>query len=135
MVSLRARKPRVYDSEHGCTPRGRSFCDLADDAPLDREIADDTLRSLGPTRLELRLHEHERLPAARSERERGRKRKPDRDERDVAGHELWRERQPRQLARIRLLDHGHPGIVADLRVQLPVADVERDHARGPALKE
>ena len=33
------------------------------------------------------------------------------------------------------LEHGHARIVAELRVQLAVADVERDHARGAALEQ
>ena len=36
-------------------------------APLHRRVADDTLPHLGAARLELRLHEHERLPAGRRE--------------------------------------------------------------------
>ncbi len=33
------------------------------------------------------------------------------------------------------LEHRHAGVVANLRVQLAVADVERDHSRGAALQE
>ena len=40
-----------------------------------------------------------------------------------------------QLARVRPLQHGDARVVAELRVQLAVADVERDHARGAALEQ
>ena len=39
------------------------------------------------------------------------------------------------VARVRPLEHGHARVVAEPLVQLPVADVERDHARGAALEE
>ena len=40
-----------------------------------------------------------------------------------------------QVAHVRPLEHGHAGILAQLRVELAVADVERDHARGAGLEE
>ena len=38
-------------------------------------------------------------------------------------------------ADVRPLEDDHARVVANLRVQLPVADVERDDPRGPALQE
>ena len=49
--------------------------------------------------------------------------------------ELRRERELGQLARVRALEHGHARIVAQARVELAVADVERDHARRAALEQ
>ena len=40
-----------------------------------------------------------------------------------------------ERARVHALEHRHARVVADLRVQLPVADVERDHARGATLQQ
>ena len=67
--------------------------------------------------------------------ERGRQRELDRDERDVAGDELRRERQLGQRACVHSLEHDDAVVAADLVVQLAVADVERDHARRAALQE
>src|SRR5581483_9617860 len=46
-----------------------------------------------------------------------------------------RIRKRSQLARIRTLEHGYPRIGAQPWMQLAVADVERDHPGGPALKQ
>src|SRR5207237_1152125 len=80
--------------------------------------------------LELRLHEDERAPARSSEPERRRERLPDRDERDVADDQVRCVRERLELARVRPLEHDHARVGAQARVQLPVADVEGDDARG-----
>ena len=36
---------------------------------------------------------------------------------------------------VHALEHRHTRVVPNLRVQLAVADVERDHARGAPLQE
>ena len=41
----------------------------------------------------------------------------------------------RQMARVEVLDHDDARIVAQRPVELPVADVERDDARGAALQQ
>ena len=46
-----------------------------------------------------------------------------------------RERELGERARVRPLQHRDARIGAETRVQLPVADVERDHARRTALEE
>ena len=40
-----------------------------------------------------------------------------------------------ELAGVRALEHGHARVVAQPLVELAVADVERDHARGAALEQ
>ena len=40
-----------------------------------------------------------------------------------------------ERARVRPLEHRHARVVADPRMELPVPDVERDHARGAALEQ
>ena len=40
-----------------------------------------------------------------------------------------------QLAGVEALDHGHPRILAQAAVELPVADVDRDHPRSAALQQ
>src|SRR5690242_2628628 len=63
-VPLRTREPRVYDAAHARPPRQRSLRHLADDPPPHLGIAHDaSLADVGAARLELRLHEHDRLPA------------------------------------------------------------------------
>ena len=46
-----------------------------------------------------------------------------------------RERELRERSRVRPLEHRHARIVANARVKLAVAHVERDHARGAALEQ
>src|SRR5690349_9835825 len=103
-VSLRAGETRVYDPERLPTRREQGFCNLADDARVDGAVADDALGDLGSPRLELRLHEHERLPPGRGQRERGRQRELDRDERYVARDELRCERQLGEGSRVDALE-------------------------------
>ena len=40
-----------------------------------------------------------------------------------------------ELARVAALDHGHPRVVAQAPVELPMGDVEGDHARRAALQQ
>src|SRR5213592_2872715 len=134
-VSLRAGETGVYDPARLRSKGEQRVRDLGDHAAPDDRVAHDALRRLGPTRLELRLHEHERLPPRRSERERRRKRELRRDERDVARDESRRERQLRQGTRVHALEHDDAWVVPDLRVQLAVADVERDHPPRAALQQ
>ena len=137
-----SRFPLAPGSPESTTPatpaprsRGRAAATSREDAPLHLGVAHDALARLAAARLELRLDEHERLPAGLGERERRRQREPHRDERDVAGHERGREGQLAQRARVDALEHDHARVVAEPRVQLAVADVERDHARGAALQQ
>src|SRR5262245_8072855 len=93
-VSLRARQARVYDACDLRIPAESGLGDLSCHSRACLARADDAaLADLGAPRLELRLHQHDRLPPGCGERERRRQRLPDRDERDVAGHELRRERK------------------------------------------
>src|ERR671935_675289 len=90
-VPFRARQAGVYDADRLPSPRERCLDDLADDAPPNGDVSDDSLRRLPPHRLELRLDEDDRLPLRRSQREYRRERLADADERDVADDELWDE--------------------------------------------
>src|SRR5205085_111759 len=121
-VPLRPREPRVYDAAHAGSPRRRRPRHLADDAPPHLEVAHDaSLPHVGAAGLELRLHEHDRLPSRLAEPQHRRQRKPHRDERDVADSELRRERELRKRARVRPLERGHTGVGPEPRVQLAVA--------------
>src|SRR5579862_8265194 len=133
MVSLGPRKPRVYDPGDPGVPAERSIRHLVEHPPVDRRVADDSFLELSAACLELRLHEDERLPAWRREPERRRKRDSKRDERHIARDELRSERELRERSRVRPLEHGHARIVANARVKLAVAHIERDHARGATL--
>ena len=93
------------------------------------------LAIVGTARLELRLDEDERLPAGSGEGEHRGQRLRHRDERDVADDELGCERELPQRAGVHALEHGHARVRPEARVELPVADVDRDHARCPRLEE
>src|SRR3954451_4832089 len=134
-VAFRSGQPRVYDSGGLCPPAECGFRDLSGNPPPDGRIAHDTGAHVLPAGLELRLHEHDGLPARRCELEQGRERLSDADERDVADGEVRRKRQLADLARIRPLEDDDPAVLADARVQLPVADVERDHACSAPLEQ
>src|SRR5262249_5689783 len=135
MVSLRAGEPRVYDPARlGSGPRQLAG-HLSQDAPPDLGVADHAARRFGAAGLELGLDEHERLPPRCAELEHRHERERHREERDVACDQLRSERQLADRARVHALEHGDARIVADLRVKLAVADVERDHPRRTALEQ
>src|SRR5438067_214551 len=134
-VPFRAGQPRVYDPDGLASPRERRLGHLAHDAAPHHRIAHHALRRLAAGGLELRLDEHERLPARRGERERRRQRLADADERHVARDELRRERELLERPGVHALDHRHARVGAKPLVELAVADVERDHARRPPLQE
>ena len=73
-------------------------------------------------------------PGAESAQHR-RQRDADGDERDVADGELRRERELGERARVRPLEHDDARVGAQPRMELPVADVDRDHARRAALEQ
>ena len=98
-------------------------------------VADDAAFHVRPARLELRLHEHERLPARLGEPEHGRERLAHADERDVAGHEVRRERELLQVPRVHAFHHRHTRILSHPLVQLRAAHVERDHAPRAVLEQ
>src|SRR5689334_22712511 len=107
-VPLWPREPRVYDAEHARSPRRRRIGHLAHDAPPHLVVAHDaSLADVGAPGLELRLHEHDRLPARRAEAQDRREREAHRDERDVADRELRREGERVERARVRPLEHSH----------------------------
>src|SRR5919201_6098449 len=135
-VALRAGETGVYDSDDVRSEADRGLRHLAQDACVHGWIPDDSsLPDVGAPRLELRLDEHDRLPAPRRQPERRRQGHPHGDERDVADDELRRERQVGQRACIRALEDDDARIATDAFVQLAVADVERDHARRAALQQ
>src|SRR4051794_29687258 len=120
-VPLRAGQAGVYDARHLRPPPGRVRRHLAQHAPPHLAVANDAARRLCAPRLELRLHEHDRLPTARSERERRWQRLAHADERDVADDERRRERQLPGLAHVGPLEDRHARVLAEARMQLPVA--------------
>src|SRR5581483_2588587 len=113
MVSLRAREPRVYDPARLRPGREEPFGDIVHDTSPHLLVAYHAFRRIGPAGLELRLHEHERLPPRCGERECRGQRERHGDERHVAGHELRRERQLAERARVHPLEHRHPLVVPD----------------------
>src|SRR5437763_3116201 len=83
-VPLWPWQPGVYDADRGSPPPECRLGDLANDAAADGGVADDALRHVSAARLELRLHQDDRLPVVRGEPEDRRQSNADADERDVA---------------------------------------------------
>ena len=105
-------------------------------AAVHHRIAHDaTPRHIRLPRLELRLDQDERLPAALGEGEDRRQNGPDADEGDVAGDELRRERQLGEVPRVRPLEHRHALVRPHARIELTVADVHCDHPGRAALEQ
>ena len=72
-VPLRAGHAGVYGRHGAPFPRERSLRDLPDDPPADIGVAHDAaLADVSTPGLELRLHEHDRLPARLGKAEDGR---------------------------------------------------------------
>src|SRR5829696_3565565 len=134
-IPLWPGQSRVYDPTGLGPPAERRLDGLAEDAGMDGGVADNAFRRIAAAGLELRLDQHDRLPAGAREGERRRQRLVDADEGHVCDDEVRRVRQLGDLAGVRPLEHGDPRIFADPGVQLSVADVERDHARCPALEQ
>src|SRR6185312_15563933 len=134
-VPLRSRVARVYEPRHASAPALGRRAELAQDACVYCGVADDAAGGLCAPGLELRLDEHERDPVRYRQPEGRWQHEGCGDERHVAGDELRRERERLQPARVDPLEHDHPLVPAEPRVQLPVADVERDHPSGAALQE
>src|SRR5438046_2904727 len=116
-VSLRAGQPRVYDAHNLRIPAQGGLCDLSchSRSPLARR-GDAPLADLGPPCLELRLDQHDRLPARSGQGEGRRQRLPDGDEGHVAGDELRCERELGELAGVHPLEDGDTRLVAQPRV-------------------
>ena len=104
-------------------------------------VADDAaFADLGAARLELRFHERDDVGAGAEQRRHDRQDVAERDERDVDRDDVERRAvagqiAARERARVDALDHVDARIAADLPVELAVADVERDDARGAALQQ
>src|SRR6185312_11374385 len=117
-VPLRPGYSRVYGAQHLPSPGKCGLGDLTRDSRANRGVAHDALCGLAATGLELRLDEHDRLPAGLREPQRRGQGRPNGDERDVADDELRRERQRLEGARVRPFEHRHAWIAAQSRVEL-----------------
>src|SRR5919202_6055313 len=99
-VPLRAGQAGVYDAGDLRLPRERRLGHFPQHAPVHLRVADDAASPhLLPPRLELRLHEQDRRPARRGEREHRRQGDPHADEGHFADDQLGRERELCQRAR------------------------------------
>ena len=110
--------------------------DLVDHARVNRRIGDKAARAdLRATGLELWLDERDDPTAAPQQRRHDGPQVPERDERDVDCDEVERAGvgghwSAVEVARVRALDGDHARIGPQLPIELAVADVERDDARG-----
>ena len=133
--------PRTGDSATPSTraPHSGSARDhVVDDAAVHLGIADDpALAHVGRAGLELRLHERERAPPGRRTGQCGWKGLGEADEGDVGDEEgrTVREVVAAEVTDVRALEDGHARVLPQLRMKLPVPDVERDHPRGPGLEQ
>ena len=90
--------------------------------------------------LELRLDQGDDVSGIREQRRNDRENETQRDERDVNRHDIEGGTIGRQVdwgkrARVDAFDHVDTRIAPHLPVELPVADVERDHMRSAALQQ
>src|SRR5262245_35670535 len=92
-VALWPWQARIGHADRRRIPLERRLRDLAEDAAVHLGRPDDPALHLGPTRLELRLDEHDGLPPGLGQTEHGRQRLPQRDERHVGGDQTRRIRQ------------------------------------------
>jgi hypothetical protein len=134
-VPLRPRKSGVYDADEPRSQAGKRLGNAVQDRAVHVGVAHDSLWRLRSAGLELRLHEHERLPAGLRQPQRRRQRGQDGDEGDVAGDQLGCERQRVERPCVHALQHDHSRIGPKPGMQLPVADVERDHPACSRLQE
>src|SRR5829696_29720 len=137
-ISLRPGEARVGDPFDPRSPIGRLRGNLIDHALVKLGVADDpTLADLLAPCLELRLDEDQSPPVGRRAGERRWQRLSERDEGDVAGDESRAERQLRavQVAHVHALHDRDARVLAELRVELAVTDVERAHARRARLEK
>ena len=136
MVSLGAGQTRVYDPGDLRPPSERRLGDLAHDAPVHRGVANDALSAPRPAPPRTAAS-RARAPASRAPRAAAPAAAPIRTEMNDTSQvtSCRRERQLLERPGVRPLEHRHARVVAEPRVELPVADVERDHARGAALEQ
>jgi aminoglycoside 6'-N-acetyltransferase len=134
-VAFRSRQTRVYDPGRLCSPGERGLGHLPGDSAPGSRIADDAPADVLAAGFELRLHEHDSVPTRRGELQQPGQRLPHADKRDVADDELRRERQLVNAPRIRPFEDDDARVLADPRVQLAVANVQRDHACCAALEQ
>jgi aminoglycoside 6'-N-acetyltransferase len=134
-VAFRSRQTRVYDPGRLCSPGERGLGHLPGDSAPGSPIADDAPADVLAAGLELRLHEHDSVPTRRGELQQPGQRLPHADKRDVADDELRRERQLVNAPRIRPFEDDDARVLADPRVQLAVANVQRDHACCAPLEQ
>src|ERR671925_286715 len=134
-VPLRAGQAGVGDADGLAVPFERRFGELSDHPAVHVGVPHDAALHLLPAGLELRLDEHDGLPVRLRQPENGRKGLAHADERDVAGDQVGRERELRQVPGIDALHHRYARIGPNPLVQLRPADVERDHPAGAALQQ
>src|SRR5918992_3870925 len=134
-VSLRAGEAGVSDTDGRRIPGEGGLGNLSEHRAVGVGLADDAALDVRAAGLELRLDEHDRLPARLGEPEHRRQHLTQRDEGDVAGDKLRPERELREVACVHALKHDHARVVAEALVELRPPDVERDHALGAALEE
>src|SRR5207253_2065711 len=92
---------------------------------------------LGPARFELRFHEDDDRASFHDEGRDGGQDEPRRDEGDVDGGETDRLGHvvARERSRVDSLAQDHARIVAELRLELAVSDVDGVHLRGAELEQ
>src|SRR4030095_4898186 len=93
-VALRAGQSGVYDADRSRTPAHACLDHLAQDTAVDLGVADDaSLPHFPLSSLELRLDQHERVPAGLHQRQHRRQHETDADEGDVADEQVRAKRQ------------------------------------------
>ncbi len=141
-VPVAAGDRRVAPPDDVATRLAERLLHLVAHAGVDRRVGDHPVpaRHLHATGLELRLHEQHHRTRRRHRPGQDGDHLGERDERQVRDDDRRGRRGRRQVGGserpdVEALDHGDTRVVAQPRVQLAVADVERDHVVRAALEQ
>ncbi len=134
--------PRNGDGIAAVTPipaPARPVHDIVEHLPVHLGVPHDpTAADPGPTGLELRLDEQDQLGVRRRQPGQRRRDQRQRDERQVGDADragLAADRGKLEAAEVGPFEEHHPGILSERPVQLPAADVHRDHRRRSPLEQ
>src|SRR6266568_877731 len=126
-IAFAAEHRRRQETRDLPAERGDEIDDFLADARLDRGIADDPLFDARPPGRELRLDQRNERGGGSREPQRTGKHPLERDEAHVDDDEIRRLREAPRIERadVGLLERDHVGPLAQPRVELIAADVER----------
>ena len=138
MLPGRSPQRRRHHGQRGQPVGGQGGGDGLEHRQVDGRVGHQPAPAdLAPAGFELRLDQQHGVGAVGGRPGQRRGDEPERDERQVAHHEVDRFADVGQgeVAGVEALLHGHPGVVAQGPGQLAGADVDGHHRGGAALQE